>query len=300
MIAVPVPVRLSELKYEFIRTPLERPLQRLRWALGALRRGRHPELREIYLEDERLRATLARVLEPGSNGIDVGCHYGSILSEFCRLAPRGRHVAFEVVPAKVRFLRRKFPDLEVFELGLFDHAGTASFFVCRRATALSSLAQQSQAGSERIQVTLARLDDVLPADRPYQLLKLDVEGAELPVLRGARATLARHRPRVLFECGPGGPQGLRLRSRRPARLLRHVRPGLRRLLPEGLPGGRRAGRAGGVRASHVQLPVQGLQLARGPAPAGELGRWGRRGVRGVSSRTAAARAPASPTSVQKT
>lgn len=206
MIAVPVPVRLSELKYEFIRTPLERPLQRLRRALGVLRRGRYPELREIYLEDERMRATLARVLEPGSNGIDVGCHYGSILSEFCRLAPRGRHVAFEVVPAKVRFLRRKFPDLEVFELGLFDQAGTASFFVCRRATALSSLAQQSEAGAERIQVTLARLDDVLPADRPYQLLKLDVEGAELPVLRGARATLARHRPRVLFECGPGGPQ----------------------------------------------------------------------------------------------
>ena len=199
-------MRLAELKYEFIRTPLERPLQRLRRALGAVRRGRHPELREIHLEDERLQAVLARVLRPGSNCVDAGCHYGSMLSQICRLAPGGRHAAFEVVPAKVRFLRRKFPEVEVFELGLFDRAGSATFYVCRRATALSSLSRQAQAGSARIEVTLARLDDVLPADRAWHFLKLDVEGAELPVLRGARATLARHRPVVLFECGPGGPE----------------------------------------------------------------------------------------------
>lgn len=196
----------ADLKYELIRTPLERPLLRLRRALRYLQRHRHPELREIYLEEGRIRLALERLVRPTSNCIDVGCHYGSMLSCFCRLAPLGRHVAFEVVPAKARFLRRKFPEVDVHELALSDRAGTASFFVHRKATGLSSLVQPRDGESDRIEVETARLDDVLPVARGYDLLKLDVEGAELPVLRGGRDTLARYRPVALFECGPGGPQ----------------------------------------------------------------------------------------------
>lgn len=196
---------LPELKYTFMRTPLGRPLFRLRHAIGWLERRRHPELGEIHQEDARIQQVLMRVLKPASSCVDVGCHYGSMLDRFCRLAPGGRHVAFEVVPRKARFLRRTFPEVDVRQLALSDCTGQACFFVQCHASGFSSLARPAGHDVEEIQVETARLDDVLPADRCFDFLKLDVEGAELLVLRGARATLARHRPLVLFECGPGGP-----------------------------------------------------------------------------------------------
>ena len=39
-------------------------------------------------------------------------------------------------------------------------------------------------------------------------MKIDVEGAEKLVLRGAQQFMAKHSPLLLFECGPGGPQAL--------------------------------------------------------------------------------------------
>jgi len=202
---------LSELKYEFIRTPLERPLLALRRALGWRERRRHPELADIHMEEARIERVLARVLRPDSWCVDIGCHYGSMLSRFCRLAPAGRHVAFEVIPAKVRFLRRKFPEVDVRQVALLDHPGHSRFFVYSRASGFSSLARSTPQQAEgieveEIEVETARLDDALAPAHRVDFLKVDVEGAELFVLRGAKAALARHRPVVLFECGPGGPR----------------------------------------------------------------------------------------------
>jgi FkbM family methyltransferase len=197
-------MRLRDLKYELIRTPFEDPLQRLRHALGYFGRRRHPELHEIHSEPERIRTAVARVLDRASHAVDIGCHYGSLLSQLCRRAPAGRHVAFEAVPEKVRFLRRKFPEVDVRALALSDRAGRASFFIDENATGLSSLAAPRERRQRRIEVTSARLDDVLPRDRRFAFVKVDVEGAEILVFQGALEVLRRDRPLLLFECGPGG------------------------------------------------------------------------------------------------
>jgi len=128
-----------------------------------------------------------------------------MLSRFCRLAPAGHHVAVEAIPAKVRFLRRKFPEVDVLEVALSDHAGAEDFYINLAATGFSGLARHGEGHFERIHVTCVRLDDAVPKDRRFDLLKIDVEGAELFVLRGATAFLTRDRPTILFECGPSGP-----------------------------------------------------------------------------------------------
>ena len=199
---------LRDLKYQFIRTPLEAPLMWIRRVLEYPNRRRHPELSEIYLEDERIPAVLRRFVSSDANCVDIGCHYGSILSSFCRLAPRGGHVAFEAIPRKVQFLRRKFPDVDVREMALSDHSGSTEFYINRDATGFSGLARHGEGQFEKIRVACALLDDVLPRDRRFSFVKIDVEGAELFVLRGATQFMARDRPVILFECSPSGPPAL--------------------------------------------------------------------------------------------
>jgi FkbM family methyltransferase len=198
-------VRLGELKYEAIRTPFEQPLLRAREIFQSFRGRRHPELRELFLEERRIQDVLKQVITRRSNCVDIGCHFGSMLSVICRLAPEGHHVAFEAIPDKVRFLRRKFPDVDLMETALSDEAKTVTFYINRLASGFSGLARHGKGDFEEIRVPTARLDDVLPRDRRFDFVKIDVEGAELLVLRGAAAVLSRDQPVILFECGPSGP-----------------------------------------------------------------------------------------------
>jgi hypothetical protein len=50
-------------------------------------------------DHEHLGVILAAALRPDSNCIDIGAHGGDVLADMLRLAPHGRHVAFEPLPA---------------------------------------------------------------------------------------------------------------------------------------------------------------------------------------------------------
>lgn len=152
---------------------------------------------------------LHRVLTPDANCVDVGANRGEVLAELLRLAPRGRHVAVEPIPALAEALRAEFPGVEVANAALADQTGEATFHVVETNPALSGLRLRPDVGpGERvvpITVPVARLDDLVPSDRRVSLLKVDVEGGELGVLRGAARVLGRDRPWVLFEHGQGAP-----------------------------------------------------------------------------------------------
>jgi FkbM family methyltransferase len=197
--------QLRDLKYEFIRTPFEQPLMRLREAAGYFWRRRNPELREVYLEGDRIDALWKKIIRKDTNCIDAGCHYGAMLSRFCNLAPQGKHLAVEAMPSKATFLRRKFPDVEIRNIALSDEPGVASFYIDMDKTGFSGLAKHTDGNFKKIEVACDRLDTIIPQDRRFDVLKVDVEGAELQLFRGATEYLKRDRPVVLFECGPSGP-----------------------------------------------------------------------------------------------
>src|SRR6185312_15406161 len=60
---------------------------------------------------------------------------------------------------------------------------------------------------EQLEVEVCALDVALPADYAPSLIKIDVEGAEVEVLRGGRQVLAEHKPIVVFEHDARGDTG---------------------------------------------------------------------------------------------
>jgi FkbM family methyltransferase len=154
--------------------------------------------------DETLVAgLLPRLLGPGSCCVDIGANEGSFLKQFATLSPDGTHYAFEPIPSFAAALRERVPSAEVHECALSDYDGEAEFQFVPELPAWSGLQPQPYPGPatpQPITVQVRRLDDVLPGDAQIDFVKIDVEGGELGVLRGAAETLTRCQPVVLFEC----------------------------------------------------------------------------------------------------
>jgi len=189
-----------------IGTPLQRPAEWLRDVKSAHYRRTHPELAELFAsEGERTEETLRAVMTPSTNCIDIGCHIGSFLQRIVTLSPQGRHYAVEPVPHKAAWLRRKFPAVSVLEVALGDQDGKAEYFVNAAQTSYSGLKVRAVPGRlDCLQVERRRLDELIPPDARIGFIKIDVNGAELMVLRGALRLLERDRPFVLLECTLGG------------------------------------------------------------------------------------------------
>jgi FkbM family methyltransferase len=177
---------------------------RLEPVVEGVRRARWPRLWRVGRKDhEALHIVLPFLLRRSSNCVDVGANQGEMLEEFCRLAPHGTHVAFEPLPHQAARLRERFPAITLNEAAVSDQAGETTFFHTLGDDAYSGLKRTDNAprvtGVQEIKVKLVTLDDALPKNYMVDVLKIDVEGAELAVLRGARGTLARCRPTVIFE-----------------------------------------------------------------------------------------------------
>jgi FkbM family methyltransferase len=192
-------------KHLLIRTPFEQPARRIQRFLKSWKVLRHPGLRAVFDEERDIDRLFEVVIRPDTNCVDVGAHIGSTLSDIVRRAPRGKHLAFEPVPRKAAWLRRKFPEVELRQTALADHTGSVQFAEDRKRPGFSSIAHSGSPSGE-YSVPCDRLDNVVDPARRVGFLKIDVEGAELMVLRGATGLLRRDRPAILFESGPGGAE----------------------------------------------------------------------------------------------
>jgi FkbM family methyltransferase len=161
-------------------------------------------------DNARAVQVMSRVLRARSNCVDVGSSYGDALFQMIRYAPWGRHFAVEPIPRVAAMLRDKYPGFEIFQVALSDTPGPSDFQHVTRDSGYSGLRRRTypsaDLGVETIRVETARLDDLLPPDTRIDFVKVDVEGAELQVFRGALRTLRRWKPVLLFEHGLGGAE----------------------------------------------------------------------------------------------
>lgn len=152
---------------------------------------------------------LDKVLHKNSNCIDIGCFKGEILQEIIKRSPEGTHIAFEPIPVFYRALKNKFKQkqLSIYNIALSDQSGNSTFNYVLDAPAYSGIKKRDYDGKkpevELIDVKTETLDHLLPASHKVDLIKIDVEGAEYKVLKGAQNTLKKSKPVIIFEFGLG-------------------------------------------------------------------------------------------------
>lgn len=162
-------------------------------------------LNQFY--DKCTHEIIRRVVHPGRIAIDVGAHVGEILRTMVEAAPDEQHIAVEPIPGLAEGLRRDFPGVDVQEVALAAEAGPdVEFQYVVSNPSYSGLRERAydrpDETVEQISVRTARLDDLIPDGTDVALIKIDVEGGELGVLRGASRVLST-RPVVIFEHGLG-------------------------------------------------------------------------------------------------
>ncbi len=161
----------------------------------------------------RLARVMMRYLKPNDTFVDVGGHFGyfSLLASQL-VGAGGRVIAFEASRSTYAVLAHNVQpqaNIRAFNEALSDQAETISFFEFPvlynefNSMDVEQFRQEkwfaeyppmkTEVAATTLDAAMARLQAV-PA-----FIKIDVEGAELKVIRGAAATLARHRPMLVME-----------------------------------------------------------------------------------------------------
>ena len=123
--------------------------------------------------------------------VDVGANRGDFTATIRRLEPRSRVLAIEPAPGPRRVLAQRFgtdPCVTIDGHALSDQNGSVLLHEAERSEFTSLLPiRGSMPVVSDTEVRTTMLDDLV--DVPVRLLKIDVQGHELPVLRGAARTL---------------------------------------------------------------------------------------------------------------
>jgi len=161
-----------------------------------------------YLPEGRDFEAFMQLVRPGSVVVDVGANFGLYaLSAALYARPRGKVFAFEPAPDAFALLEQNIAENGLRALvtarpaAVGATAGRAQFYVGRDVS-FSSLhrTRRLEEGAKPVDVDVVALDEALAHLPSIDLLKIDVEGGEGDVLRGARELLGRSRaPIVQFE-----------------------------------------------------------------------------------------------------
>ncbi|MBK8092733.1 MAG: FkbM family methyltransferase [Verrucomicrobiaceae bacterium] len=137
--------------------------------------------------------------------LDIGAYHGEFTDRVLRHYPVERVHLFEPFPDSISLLKTRYqnePRCTVHPFALSDTSGSTALHVLNHADSSSLLDPAADAGAvlhrefrevKQTPIEMRRLDEIPGiADVPhYDLAKIDVQGAELKVLRGFGALLER-------------------------------------------------------------------------------------------------------------
>lgn len=154
---------------------------------------------------------IKKVCHSTSNCIDVGCHKGEVLEKILKAAPQGTHFGFEPLPHFYDNLQKHFPaNCHFYKIALSNQKGETTFEHVVSNPSYSGLKKRRyDRPHEEVQTITVQtdlLDHIIPEDLKIDFIKIDVEGAELEVLKGSGDLIRRCHPVIVFEHGKGAAE----------------------------------------------------------------------------------------------
>ena len=152
---------------------------------------------------------MRRYLKRGDTCVDVGGHLGYYCLLMARIVgPQGRVISFEPVQENMAVLKENvalngISNIELVNCALGERPGTLSLIRPKNfelSWTPSVRGYSVEGDRDSVEVNVDMLDAFLSrGGHKPSIIKIDVEGAELDVLRGATETLRTTRPAVLLE-----------------------------------------------------------------------------------------------------
>ena len=145
----------------------------------------------------------AQGVQKGDIVLDCGANVGTF-ARYALDAGAAKVVAIEPAPDNLECLRRNFPNeiaggrLVIYPKGVWDKDDMLEFLVDPENQAADSFVIHRQGATATVKLPLTTIDKMvselgLPK---VDFIKMDIEGAEVKAVEGARETIARNRPRL--------------------------------------------------------------------------------------------------------
>ncbi|MEO6121323.1 MAG: FkbM family methyltransferase [Acidimicrobiales bacterium] len=203
---------IDRLRHRFRATPLP-PHERFETDVGPLLLPAHDQVMRVLIgrdglweqeESEQLRA----LLRPGMSFVDIGAHVGYMSLLGARaVGPSGQGEAVEPAPGNLPLLRANLKangvtNVSVIAAAAWSCAATLPFSLSPANTGDNRAFAVS--GTEMIEVPAVALDEVLPPDRTFEVVKVDAQGTDQRAIAGMEKTLRRSRSVLVVEFWPPG------------------------------------------------------------------------------------------------
>lgn len=163
---------------------------------------------DVYVEGitRRKKGPRPTFVEPGDTVLDIGANVGHTVVSYAVLVGAEGHVhAFEASPSILPFLEENvrqngLTTVTIHPIAVSDFVGCVRFNVATNGgSALSSIRELDNVKTQAVEVPCATVDSMLHLFKRVAFVKIDVEGAELQVVRGMQQLIERDRPLLKVE-----------------------------------------------------------------------------------------------------